>query len=75
MCLENVSIIRDGMPRVNRRDQRCYFVNVDGIDHILHIATKNFHVDVPPAIIFDAERQQINTTNPPQAVDNNELCT
>ncbi len=66
MRLENVSIIRDGTARVNRRDQRCYFVNVAGIDHVLHIVTKNFHVDVPHAVIFDAERQQTNTSNPPQ---------
>ncbi len=63
------------MARVNRRDQWCYVVNVDGISHMLHIVTKNFHVNVPPAIVFDTERQQINATIPPQAVDNNELCS
>ncbi len=52
--LENVSIIRDGMAHVNRHDQLWYFVNIKDIDHVLHIVTKNFHVDVPHAIIFDA---------------------
>ncbi len=75
MCLENVSIIRDGMARVNRCDQWCYFVSVCEIDHILHIVTKNLCVDIHPAIIFDAERQQIHTTNPPQDDNNNQLCS
>ncbi len=54
--LTNCTIIRDGIQRVNRRDQRCYFVNVDGFDCVLHIVAKKFRVDVAPENIFDDER-------------------
>ncbi len=57
MHLENVTIVRDGTAQVNHKEQRCYFVNVEGIDAILHIVVKNFWVDQPPAVIFEAERE------------------
>ncbi|KAL7471152.1 hypothetical protein ACHAXS_011440 [Conticribra weissflogii] len=60
--LENVTIVHDGTARVNHKEQRCYFVNVEGIGAILHIVVKNFRVDQPPAVIFEAERQ---TADPP----------
>ncbi len=65
-CLENFSIIRDGMAHVNRHNQWCYFMNINRINHVLHIVTKNFHLDVPPVIIFDTMIQQTNPSNPPQ---------
>ena len=55
--LNNVTIIRDGTGVVRHIQQRCYFCNVPGIDHVLHIVTSNFKVEQPPAIIFEAKRQ------------------
>ncbi len=72
--LENVAIIRDGITCVSKREQWCYFVNIEGIDHVLHIVTKFFCVDVPPLIIFDAEQQQTDASNPPQNEDKQVLC-
>ncbi len=54
--LKNVTIIRDGIACTNKRDQWCYIINFEGIDHVLHIVTKLFHVNVPPLIIFDTEQ-------------------
>ncbi len=68
--LKNVVIIRDGIARVNKRDQRCYFVNIEGIDHVLHMVTKLFCINVPPSIIFDAEQQQVIASNPAQNEEN-----
>ncbi len=55
--LENVTIVCDGVVQVNHKEQRCYFVNIEGINSILHIVVKNFQVDQAQAVIFEVEHQ------------------
>ncbi len=55
--LENVTIVSDGMARVNHKEQHCYFINIKGIDSILHIIVKFFWVNQATAVIFEAERR------------------
>ena len=73
--LENVSIIRDGMVVVSRREQRCYFVNIDGIDDVLHIVAKHFKVERPPLVVFNAELREteVPAVVPPDSMDENRI--
>ncbi len=38
--LENVTIVHDGTVQVNHKEQRCYFVNIEGINSTLYIVVK-----------------------------------
>ncbi len=57
LYLENVTIVCDSMVWVNHKEQQCYFVNIEGIDSILHIVVKNVQVNRPPAAIFEEKHQ------------------
>ena len=68
--LDDVTIIRDGMIVVLRQLQHWYFVNVDGINNVFHIISKNFKVEQLPLNIFNAELQatEVPVAAPPDAM-------
>ncbi len=60
---------------INKSDQWCFFLNVDGIDHILHIMTKNFPMDVTAANSLEAMKQITDPSSPAEDHDNHQLCS